>query len=126
MTWLTDATYPSGISVPFSPLLVVAHHAALAYHPYAPLPPKSLGEPMIWSAFPVVDSARWPGIELFVGFDDTFFMPLMFLISGVFAWASLERKGGIRFLRERAVKLGAGFVVSAAVLAPLAYYPTFL
>lgn len=108
-------------------LLVVAHHAVLAYHPYAPPPPKSLdGEMMIWAAFPVVDSQKWPGTDLFVGFNDTFFMSLMFLISGVFAWSSLTRKGAGTFLRDRFVKLGIPFVVSAGLLAPLAYYPTFL
>jgi surface polysaccharide O-acyltransferase-like enzyme len=117
---------PLGYLRTFLTLLVVAHHAVLAYHPYAPPRPKSLGESMIWGAFPVVDTARWPGIELFVGFNDTFFMSLMFLISGVFAWSSLERKGGGVFFGERARKLGVAFAFSAAVLAPLAYYPTYL
>jgi hypothetical protein len=110
----------------FLTLLVVAHHAVLAYHRYAPPRPASLTESMIWAAFPIVDASRWPGIELFVGFNDIFFMSLMFMISGIFAWPSLERKGGMRFFRDRLGKLGAAFVVSAAVLAPLAYYPTFL
>ena len=40
-------------------LLVVAHHAVLAYHPFAPAPPTSLvAEPRIGQAFPVVDSQR--------------------------------------------------------------------
>ena len=85
---------PLGYLRTFLTLMVVAHHAVLAYHPYAPPRPKSLGESMIWGAFPVVDTARWPGIEFFVGFNDTFFMSLMFLISGVFGWSSLERKRG--------------------------------
>src|SRR5215831_5173980 len=66
-------------------LLVVAHHAVLAYHPYAPRP----GEPLnpatrAWSAFPVVDEASWRGIEVFCMGNDAFFMALLFLISGVF------------------------------------------
>ncbi len=118
---------PLGYLRMFLTLMVVAHHAVLAYHPYAPPPPTSLdGKMMIWGAFPVVDSAKWPGIDLFVGFNDTFFMSLMFLISGVFAWASLAKKGAKPFLRDRFLKLGLGFVASAAVLAPLAYFPTFL
>ena len=117
---------PLGYLRTFLTLLVVAHHAVLAYHPYAPPRPKSLGESMIWGAFPVVDTARWPGTELFVGFNDTFFMSLMFLISGVFAWSSLERKSGRAFFGERARKLGVAFAFSAVFLAPLAYYPTYL
>lgn len=118
---------PLGYLKLFLALLVVAHHAVLAYHPYAPPSPKVLdGEQMIWAAFPVVDSQKWPGSDLLVGFNDTFFMSLLFLISGVFAWTSLSRKGGRTFLRDRFMKLGIPFIVSAGFLAPLAYYPTFL
>jgi peptidoglycan/LPS O-acetylase OafA/YrhL len=111
----------------FVTLLVIAHHAVLAYHPYAPPPPTSLSsEPMLWQAFPVVDSQRWPGIEVFVGFNDVFFMSLMFLVSGLFVWPSLQRKGPGRFLTDRFRRLGIPFVVAAALLAPLAYLPTYL
>ncbi len=111
----------------FLTLLVVAHHASLAYHPYAAPPPASLDvQPHLWAAFPIVDAARWPGIDLFVGFNDVFFMSLMFLISGLFAAKSLARKGTGAFVRDRAKKLGIGFAVSAAVFAPLAYYATYV
>ena len=111
----------------FVTLLVIAHHAVLAYHPYAPPPPTSLGaEPMIWQAFPVVDSHRWAGIDVFVGFNDAFFMSLMFLVSGLFVWPSLQRKGVPRFLGDRVRRLGIPFVVAAGLLAPLAYLPTYL
>jgi peptidoglycan/LPS O-acetylase OafA/YrhL len=118
---------PLGYLRMFLTLMVVAHHAVLAYHPYAPpLPPSLEGQSLIWSAFPVVDSAKWKGIDLFVAFNDVFFMSLLFLISGIFAWASLAKKGAKSFLRDRFTKLGLGFIASAAVLAPLAYFPTFL
>lgn len=110
----------------FLTLLVVAHHAVLAYFPFAPPRPASLTENQAWAAFPVVDNARWPGIEIFVSFNDSFFMSLLFLISGVFAWASLERKGAARFAMDRVRKLGTAFLFSALVLAPLAYYPAYL
>jgi peptidoglycan/LPS O-acetylase OafA/YrhL len=111
----------------FVTLLVIAHHAALAYHPYAPPPPTSLGAtPMLWQAFPVVDGHRWAGIDAFVGFNDIFFMSLMFLVSGLFVWPSLQRKGAETFIRDRVVRLGVPFVVAAGVLAPLAYFPSFL
>lgn len=111
----------------FVTLLVVAHHAVLAYHPYAPPPPASLATPPpLWQAFPVVDAHRWPGIDLFVGFNDIFFMSLMFLVSGLFVWPSLERKGAGRFLADRVRRLGIPFLVSAAFLAPLAYFPSYL
>jgi peptidoglycan/LPS O-acetylase OafA/YrhL len=111
----------------FVTLLVIAHHAVLAYHPYVPPPPASLSaEPMLWQAFPVVDSHHWLGIEIFVGFNDVFFMSLMFLVSGLFVWPSLQRKGPGRFVTDRIRRLGIPFVVAAALLAPLAYLPAYL
>lgn len=111
----------------FLTLLVVAHHAALAYHPYAPEPPHTLtAVPRLWQAFPVVDSQRSGFFALLVGFNDIFFMALMFFISGLFVWRGLERKGAIIFLRDRAVRLGLPFLAAAAVVAPLAYYPTYI
>ncbi len=111
----------------FITLLVVAHHAALAYHPYAPAAPASLAaEPRLWQAFPVVDPQRSTIAALLVGFNDIFFMALMFFVSGLFVWKSLQRKGAGNFLRDRALRLGLPFVAAAAVVAPLAYYPTFL
>jgi len=107
--------------------LVVAHHAILAYHPFAPPPPASLnGGPQWWRAFPVVDSHRWVGFSLLAGFNDIFFMSLMFFLSGLFVWNSLERKGNGAFLRDRLLRLGIPFAAVAVLVAPLAYYPTYL
>jgi peptidoglycan/LPS O-acetylase OafA/YrhL len=110
----------------FLTLLVVAHHAALAYHPYAPPPATTLNGSLIWAAFPIVDVQRLPGLDVFVALNDTFFMSLMFFVSGVFAWGSLRRKGSLAYLRDRTLRLGVPFVVAAGLLAPLAYYPTYL
>lgn len=111
----------------FIVVLVVAHHAVLAYYPFAPPPPASLvPQPRWWEAFPVVDPHRWTGFALFVGFNDTFFMSLMFFLSGLFVWQSLNRKGSTKFLRDRLLRLGLPFIVAASVIAPLAYYPAYL
>ena len=111
----------------FITLLVLAHHAAIAYHPFAPAPPANLvAQPRIWQAFPVVDSQRSTLFALLVGFNDTFFMALMFFVSGLFVWKSLLRKGSGSFLRDRVLRLGLPFIASAALVAPLAYYPTYL
>lgn len=110
----------------FLTVLVVAHHAVLAYHPFAPPPTTSLVEQPWWRAFPVVDPARWSGSYLVAVFNDTFFMSLMFLISGLFVWRSLERKGGLGFVRDRAVRLGIPFLFAAIVISPLAYLPSYL
>lgn len=111
----------------FITVLVLAHHAVLAYHPFAPAPPKSLlAQPRLWGAFPVVDIQRWSPFGLLVSFNDIFFMALMFFLSGLFVWQSLQRKGSGGFLGNRARRLGIPFVVAGALLAPLAYYPTYL
>src|SRR5580704_8491086 len=110
----------------FVTLMVVAHHAMLAYHPFAPPPPASLAAMPWWRAFPIVDTDRYTGFATAVAFNDNFFMSLMFLLSGLFVWHSLERKGAARFLRDRALRLGIPLVVSLIVLAPLAYFPTYL
>lgn len=107
--------------------MVVAHHAVLAYHPFVPKPAASLtAGPPWWQAFPVVDSQRWSGFALFTGFNDIFFMALMFFLSGLFVWSSLLRKGSGTFLKDRALRLGLPFVAGALLIAPLAYYPAYL
>jgi fucose 4-O-acetylase-like acetyltransferase len=73
-----------------------------------------------------VDSAKWSGSAWLVGFNDAFFMALMFFLSGLFVWNSLQRKGAGAFVRDRARRLGLPFVAASAVLAPLAYYPAYL
>ncbi|HEX4229903.1 MAG TPA: acyltransferase [Bryobacteraceae bacterium] len=123
----TNYNYGIGYLRGFIVALVVAHHAVLAYHPFAPPPPVSLlPQPRWWQAFPIVDPQRWTGFSLFAGFNDIFFMSLMFFLSGLFVWHSLQAKGSAKFLRGRLLRLGVPFLVAAAIVAPLAYYPTYL
>jgi peptidoglycan/LPS O-acetylase OafA/YrhL len=111
----------------FITVLVVAHHAALAYATFAPPVAPSLVAPVRWwQAFPIVDLHKWSGADTIVGFNDTFFMSLMFFISGLFVWKSLQRKGIGDFLHNRTLRLGIPFLGAAAIIAPLAYYPTYL
>lgn len=107
-------------------LLVIAHHAVLAYHNYAPPAGAFTRENLIWGAFPVVDAARAPGVDTLTVWNDSFFMAMMFLLAGLFVPASLGRKGAGTYLRDRALRLGVPFIVCAAVLAPLAYLPAYL
>jgi peptidoglycan/LPS O-acetylase OafA/YrhL len=118
---------PFGYLRAFLVVLVVAHHAVLAYHTYAPPPSSSLvAQPRLWEAFPVVDTHRSTAFALFVGFNDTFFMSLMFFLSGLFVWNSLQRKGAGVFIRDRLRRLGLPFLVAVVLLAPIAYYPAYL
>lgn len=118
---------PVGYLRAFITVLVVLHHAVLAYHPFAPAPGTSfLAEPRLWLIFPVSDSAKTGAALLITGFNDVFFMSLMFLVSGLFVWHSLMRKSAASFLRDRGRRLGVPFLVSVLVLAPAAYFPSYL
>ena len=111
----------------FVVVLVVAVHSFIAYLPLIPHPLASLrAMPRAWELFPVVDSQRWVGSGLLVGFGDTCFMALFFFLSGLFVWNSLVRKGSGVYLRDRFLRLGLPFVAAAALVAPLAYYPAYL
>ncbi len=90
-------------------LLVLLHHSVVNY-----------------THFGTGDAMRWLGFDLVVLFNDSFFMACMFLISGLFAHASLTRRGAVGYARRRAWRLGIPFLVSIFVLMPIAYYPTFL
>jgi peptidoglycan/LPS O-acetylase OafA/YrhL len=105
----------------FIVLLVLVHHSVLAYAVMWPAQPATF---KILPA-PIIDPQRFAGFDLLVIFNDTFFMALMFLLSGLFVWPSLERKGGAKFLRERILRLGVPFAVATAFLMPLAYYPSY-
>lgn len=110
----------------FVTVLVLAHHSVIAYVAGLPRPSASFtAPPLNWGAFPIEDPHATPLFGLLTGFNDTFFMSLMFFISGLFVWDSLKRKGAGGFVRDRIVRLGLPFAVAAGVLAPLAYYPTY-
>jgi len=106
----------------FGVILVLFHHAILAYVTWGFLNPK---DPTATFS-PIVDGAKWAGFDIIVGLNDTFFMPLLFFVSGLFVWRSLERKGTARFLLGRLTRLGIPFLVGVVVLMPVAYYPTIL
>jgi peptidoglycan/LPS O-acetylase OafA/YrhL len=105
----------------FIVLLVLLHHSVLAYAVLWPAQPRTFS---ILPA-PIVDPQRWVGFDVLAIFNDTFFMALMFLLSGLFVWPSLERKGSAMFLRDRMLRLGVPFAVAAGILMPLAYFPSY-
>lgn len=103
-------------------ILVVAHHAALAYNTFSHYDPDHYRK----STAPIVDTSRWMPLDWFVGWNDMFFMSLMFLMSGLFVSLSIERKGVGNFLVDRTKRLGIPFVIAVTLLSPLAYYPSWL
>jgi len=109
----------------FAVLLVLAHHSALAYVPGIPTSNSLTTVPHFWEAFPILDSRHAAGFGVFSSFNDIFFMSLLFFLSGLFVWGSLQRKGTRVFMRDRMIRLALPFVFAAAVVAPLAYYPAY-
>ena len=111
----------------FLVVLVIVHHSVLAYIDLPLAQAKSLlPEPRYWRAFMVIDHQHWTGFSIFTGFNDTFFMALMFFVSGLFVWSSLQRKRTAGFVRDRLRRLGIPFLFAAVVIAPIAYYPAYL
>jgi hypothetical protein len=108
-------------------LLVLSFHSVLAYLNFLPASPYPFdSSPYLWRAFPIVDTDRWLGFDLFCAWQDVFLMSLFFFLSGLFVWPSLERKGMRTFLHDRIVRLGVPFAFVVALLMPLANYPTYL
>ena len=102
--------------------LVLFVHAALAYNEFAFI---NFENP-IASSNPVVNEQRWIGFDLIVAFNETFLMPLLFLLSGMFVWQSLARKGACKYFTDRLKRIGFPFAIGVFFLIPLAYYPAQL
>jgi glucan biosynthesis protein C len=108
-------------------LIVLAFHSCLAYLgslPDAPFPFDIA--PFRWNAFPIIDSQRWFGFDIFCAFQDLYLMSFMFFMSGLFVWPSLKRKGSAAFLSDRFWRIGVPFLGAVLVLAPIALYPAYL
>ena len=101
---------------------VVAHHSALAYTTFSHYNPVHYEK----STAPVVDTVRFPPLDVLVSWNDIFFMSLMFFISGLFVAPSIIRKGAGRFLADRAKRLGIPFIIAITFLSPIAFYPSWL
>jgi len=108
-------------------LLVLAFHSVLAYLSFLPPHPFAFdAAPFQWRSFPVVDTQRWIGFDLFCAWLDVFLMSFFFMLSGLFAWPSLMRKGAGVFVRDRLLRLGLPFAVVVLFLMPVAHYPVYL
>jgi len=123
-----DLTEVTGRKVEFDYLrafvitLVLFVHSALAYTTSAFI---NFENPIATTS-PVVNEQRWIGFDLIVALNETFLMPLLFFISGIFVWQSLARKGAWKYFGDRLKRLGLPFVIGILFLIPLAYYPAQL
>ena len=75
-------------------LIVLGFHSILAYLGSLPSQPHRFDAPPYdWQAFPIIDSQRWFGFDLFCAWNDVCLMSLMFFLSGLFVWPSLHAQG---------------------------------
>src|ERR1700719_2960614 len=108
-------------------LLLLSLLSVLAYRQLLPAAPYPFDSPPYqWRAVPIVDSHRWLGFDLYCAWQDVFLMSLFFFLSGLFVWPSLGRKGMVRFLHGRMLRLGLPFVLVVGFLMPPTLYPTYL
>jgi glucan biosynthesis protein C len=106
----------------FAVILVVFIHAALAYTSFSTYNPLDYTS----SVAAVVDPHRWPVLDWPFGLVYLFFMPLLFLISGLFVFPGLDRRGSGEFFLARLRRLGVPFIAAAFLLSPLAFWPSYL
>lgn len=107
-------------------IIVLAFHSVLPY--LASLPAAAYrfdSPPYQWQAFPIVDSHRWFGFDLFCAWQDVSLMALMFFLSGLFASPSLAHNGTWTFLQKRLLRIGIPCALAIVFLMPLAYYPAY-
>jgi hypothetical protein len=81
--------------------------------------------PYEWRSFPIVDSHRWFGFDIFCAWQDVYLMSLMFFLSALFTWPSLVRKRSRKFLGDRLLRLGVPFGFALVVVMPIALYPAY-
>jgi glucan biosynthesis protein C len=87
-------------------ILVVLHHAALAY-----------GGAGNWSVKdPAVDDISPIFLFFFNAVNQSYFMSAFFLLAGYFTPRSFERKGSKQFLIDRMIRLGIPIVIYTTIL----------
>src|SRR5260221_8817032 len=89
----------------FLTLVVLLHHAVIPYSYFGHTDPKS-----------------WIGFDIIVLATDSFFMAMLFFLSGLFVWPGIARKGPLNHLSDRLLRLGLPFVICALTVIPIAYY----
>ncbi len=89
----------------FLTIVVLIHHAVIPY-----------------TFFGHTDPKFWIGFDAVVLANDSYFMAMFFLLSGLFVWPSLSHRKKGEFTRDRLWRLGFPFVVGALTIIPIAYY----
>jgi glucan biosynthesis protein C len=95
-------------------VLVLAHHSAVTY-----------GALPLWYWTEPSDSPSGIALMLLVIVNQFYFMGFFFLLSGLFAPGSVDRKGPGAFARDRLVRLGIPLVAFWLVARPVLYLPSW-
>ena len=91
---------------------VVLHHAAITYSDI----------PLWYYTEPPHDGSS-VALDLFLAFNQAYFMGFFFLIAGFFVPGAVDRKGAGRFVRDRLVRLGVPLLLFVLVLRPVLGIP---
>lgn len=91
-------------------VLVILLHTSMTYMAYAP---------EWWYVVEPENSMVFTTLVLALDVPN---MQILFFISGFFAYASLERTGTARFMRQKLVRIGLPWIVGVVFLAPLVTY----
>ena len=91
-------------------LLVVFHHAAITY-----------GDQGGWFYRELAPGDAWSSrlLSCFCALNQAWFVGLFFLLAGYFTPPALARKGALRFLVARALRLGLPWLLFVLLLGPL-------
>lgn len=93
-------------------LLVILHHAAIAY-----------GGAGDWGVKDVITDEISPILlSIFNGINQAYFMSAFFLLAGYFTPAALDRKGAPHFLTDRLLRLGVPLLLYTTVIVNLNGY----
>lgn len=107
----TQLYYIDNIKI-FMTALVILHHTAVTY-----------GGPGNWyynekTALPFAQAM----LTILVSLNQSFFMGFFFLLAAYFTPGSLERKGAVKFLKDRLLRLGVPLLFYSFVFSPLLSY----
>ena len=104
----------------FNIIGVVCLHSFLAYSPTV-----QRLDPVDLIKFPYVDPATsLPYADLILLLLPVYTLDLMFFISGLFAWTSLQKRGALSYTRYRFSRLIIPLVAMAILVMPITYWPT--
>ncbi|MFX1327394.1 MAG: acyltransferase family protein [Promethearchaeota archaeon] len=96
----------------FLTILVILHHAAIAY-----------GGSGGWAVREAASDSISPIIfTLFNAINQSFFMSAFFLLAGYFTPRSYEEKGSLKFLKDRLIRLGIPLILLILIIRPINFY----